>query len=262
MTNRNLSGLLVIAFLSVSNGLLFAPQTTFEQECAKIAANSGNDSQRLRDLFKLEWAHRMAESPEFATEVGYPGQNDRWTDQSFEAIERRKRELPAVLKAIQSIDRSKLSAADQLNYDLFRKNQEDAIEGDRFKQEFLPINQMGGVQQGVAEVLELSPRVTVSDYENILKRLEGVPALIEQTVVLLEKGLEAKVTPPRITLRDVPQQIKSQTEENPEKNALLRPFQEFPADIPNAERERLRKAAATILKEKIVPAYTKLHEFF
>ena len=102
---------------------------------------------------------------------------------------------------VQSIARSKLNVTDQLNYDLFRKNQEDSIEGDRFKQELLPINQMGGVQQEVAETLEMSPRVTVSDYENILKRLEGVPALIDQTIVLMEKGLEAKVTPPRITLR-------------------------------------------------------------
>src|SRR5882672_10720029 len=51
-------------------------------------------------------------------------------------------------------------------------------------------------------------------------------------------------------------------EVNPEKNALLRAFQEFPSDISNADRERLRKAAATILKEKVVPAYAKLHEFF
>jgi uncharacterized protein (DUF885 family) len=252
----------VTSALALSPLLANCAETAFEQNCAQIASRSGNDSERLHELFKLDWEHSMVEHPEFATEVGYPGQNDRWTDQSLEAIERRKQELPAVLKAIESIERSKLSPADQLNYELFRKNQEDAIEGSRFKQDYLPINQMGGVQQGVAETLELSPRVTVTDYENILKRLEGVPVVIDQTIVLLNKGLEAKVTPPRITLRDVPAQIKSQTEENPEKNALLRPFSEFPADIPVAERERLRKAAATILKEKVVPAYAKLHAFF
>src|SRR5258705_324357 len=242
--------------------LALSAETAFEQNCAQLASRVGNDSERLHDLFKLDWEHTMVEHPEFATEVGYPGQNDRWTDQSLEAIERRKQELPALMKAIMTIDRSKLSPVDQLNYDLFRKNQEDAIEGSRFMEEFLPINQLSGVQQGVAEVLELSPRATVSDYENILKRLGAVPVVIDQTIVLMNKGLESKVTPPRITLRDVPAQIKSQTEENPEKNALLRPFFEFPADIPTAERERLRKAAATVLKEKIVPAYAKLHELF
>jgi uncharacterized protein (DUF885 family) len=256
-----------IPFFLVSILVLFpllaqAAETPFEQNCGQLADRLGNDSERLHDLFKLDWEHTMIESPEFATEVGYPGQNNRWTDHSLEAIEQRKRELDAPMKVLQSIERSKLSAADQLNYDLFKKNREDAIEGSRFKQELLPINQMGGVQQGVAETLELSPRTTVQDYEIILKRLEAVPVLIDQTIVLLNKGLEAKITPPRITLRDVPQQIKSQMEENPEKNSLLRPFREFPAEIPNAERERLRKAAAQVLKEKVVPAFAKLHEFF
>jgi len=32
----------------------------------------------------------MHEAPEYATQVGYPGQNDRWTDDSLEGIARRK----------------------------------------------------------------------------------------------------------------------------------------------------------------------------
>src|SRR6266566_936601 len=112
-----------------------AAETTFEQDCAKLAARKGKDADRLHALFKLDWEHTMRENPEFATEVGYPGQNDRWTDSSLEAIERRKRELNAPHKAILSIKRSALGAVDQLNYDLFRKNSEDATEGTRFKAE-------------------------------------------------------------------------------------------------------------------------------
>src|SRR5438876_6565995 len=107
-------------------------ETPFEEACAKLAAHRAHDTDRLHELFKLDWEYTMRESPEFATEVGYPGQNDRWTDHSLEAVERRKRELHAPLNVIQTIDRSKLSPADQLNYDLFKKNNEDAIEGTRF----------------------------------------------------------------------------------------------------------------------------------
>src|SRR5262245_16777922 len=100
-----------------------AAETAFERDCAKLAGRKGKDGERLQELFKLDWEYRMRENPEFATEVGYPGQNDRWTDSSLEAIERRKRELEGPLRVIKSIDRAKLSATDQLNYDLFRKNQ-------------------------------------------------------------------------------------------------------------------------------------------
>src|SRR5690606_15695566 len=93
-------------------------QTPFERACAKLADSKKSDGERLRELLKLSWNYTMRESPEFATYVGYPGQNDRWSDISLEAIERRKRELHAPLKVIQSIRRDKLSAAEQLNYDL------------------------------------------------------------------------------------------------------------------------------------------------
>src|SRR5216683_2578733 len=99
MTNRNVLGVATIGFLLIFAGEVMA-QTTFENDCASLAAAQGNDTQRLRQLFKLEWVHRMQDSPEFATEVGYPGQNDRWTDQSLEAIERRKKELHAPMKVI------------------------------------------------------------------------------------------------------------------------------------------------------------------
>src|SRR5690242_19456479 len=76
------------------------------------------DSTRLPELFQVNWEYRMTEFPEFATAVGYPGQDARWTDVSLEAIARRKLELAEPLAVVKSIRRERLSAADRLNYDL------------------------------------------------------------------------------------------------------------------------------------------------
>src|SRR3977135_3712095 len=124
MTRRILFALFVTG-VCLTHVHCLSAQTAFEQDCARLASEPASDTERLHQLFKLDWDHTMRENPEFATEVGYPRQQHRWTDQSLEAIERRKRELQAPMKVVQSIDRSKLSAADQLNYDLFRKNHED-----------------------------------------------------------------------------------------------------------------------------------------
>jgi len=236
-------------------------ETAFERNCARLAESKGKDNERLHQLFKLHWDYTMQEHPEFATGVGYLGQNDRWTDSSLEAIERRKGELQAPLKVVRSINRAVLSAGDQLNYDLFKKNLEDAIEGARFRGEYMPLTQLNGIQQDVARLLEISPRTKVKDYEDMIARLNAVPTLIDKTLVLLKKGLDAGITPPRITLRDVPQQVQNQLVEDPEKNAMLKSFAEFLPDIPAAERDRLRGEAAAALKEKVLPAYRKLHEF-
>jgi uncharacterized protein (DUF885 family) len=246
-------------FLCLSS---FAADTPYEQSCAALAGRKGDDAARLQELFKLDWEHAMQDSPEFASAVGYPGQNARWSDVSLEAIERRNRELRFPLKVLDSVERSKLSAADQLNYDLFRKHLTDSIEGIRFKGEYMPINQMSGVQQGLAEVLEISPRATVKDYQDILQRLNAVPEVIAQTVVLLKKGLETGITPPRVTLRDVPEQIESQMKPGPEKNEMLKAFYEFPAGIQESDRARLRGEAIRTLREKVIPAFRNLRDFF
>jgi uncharacterized protein (DUF885 family) len=250
-----LSGLLLVTWCGRA-------QTAFEKACADLASQKGNDETRLHELFKLDWDHGMRESPESATEVGYPGQNDRWTDWSVTAVARRKQETAAPLKAIQSIERAKLGEPDQLNYDLFRRNAEDAAEGAKFRSEYLRVTQLDGPQQDIARVISIAPHATVKDYQDILARLSAVPTLLEQTVELLKQGLAAGITPPRITLRDVAAQIQQQMLTEPAKSPLLVVFSDFPKEIPAAEQDRLRKSAEAVLKEKVVPAFSKLKDYF
>lgn len=255
--------LVFVSALVLLNGFagLAQPPTALEKDCAKIAAARGKDAERLHRLFKIQWDYSLREHPEMATQAGFPGFNDRWTDDSLEAIARRKQELQAPLRAVAAIRRARLSPADQLNYDLFKRALDLEVQGTRFPGEYLAITQMGGAQQEVPEILEMAPRNTVQDYENILARLQAVPALVDQKIVLLQKGLAAGVTPPRITLRDVPDLIKSQTVDDLDENPVLKPFTQFPPQISEPDRARLRREAAAALRSKIIPAFSKLYDF-
>ncbi len=253
---------LMAVLLFASSSSSFCQPSEFESACAKLVSEPGNDRERLQQLFRLDWDYSMREDPESASENGYPGQNHRWGDQSLEAIARRKREQTAPLKVIESIDRSKLSASDQLGFDLFLWNLTNSIAGAVFRGEYLPVTQLSGLQQEVARTLELSPHSTVQDYEDMIARLKGVPVLIDQNIVLMRKGLEAGITPPRITLRDVPRQITNQMIADPAQNPIFQPFLSFPAQIPEPERARLRKEATAALSEKVLPAFARFHDFF
>ncbi len=262
MTFRTLCGCILFGFsLGVSNFAGAQSQTAFERDCGKIAKAGGKDSARFQQLLKLHWDYTMQESPEFATDVGWPGQNHRWSDISLEAISRRQRELQALRNVIQSIKRTKLAPEDQLSYDLFQKNTEQAFEGTRFRSEYFQITPLNGAQQDVARYLQVAPHNSAKDYEALLARLNAVPTLIDQTIALLKQGLAAGITPPRITLRDVPAQVEAQLESDPKKNALLQNFREFPPAISEANRTRFRAAGETALKEKAIPAFRRLHEF-
>ncbi len=242
--------------------LVAAEPTQFEQDCAKLSENRESDTARFQKLLFLEWTHTMQDDPEFATDVGYPGLNGLWRDTSIAAIERRTREMTNTLRAAESIDRSKLSPADQLSFDLFIKNYKDGIAGSRFKGEYLPITQLNGLQQDAARLLEMSPHATVKDYEDLISRLNGIPILVDQNIELLKLGLAAGITPPKITLRDVPKQIENQMVSDPAKSPFLRSFYDFPADIPVDRQKELRDAAITALQTKVIPAFDKLHKFF
>lgn len=231
---------------------------------APIIESKGSlsDTERLRRLFDEEWRYSMEQSPEAATQNGYSGVNDRWSDLSFEAIQRRKRELSEPFKVLQSIDRSKLTAADQLNYDLFQRNVLEDIEGAKFPGELIQINQMEGVQQNIPATIAQMPLFALKDYQDVIARLNRAPQLIDQVIALLQKGVQGKITPPKITLRDVPQQIRNVMVEDLAMNPLYGPFTNFPPQIAYAEQDRLRAEAAAAIRERVLPALQKLERFF
>lgn len=230
---------------------------------AAIEASRGSkpDSVRLHELFDAHWRYVMVESPEFATAVGYPGQNARWTDLSAAAVARRKRAPEEPLRVLRSIDRNALTPRDQVSYDLFRRELEMSLEGNRFPMEVLRITQLGGVHQSISQMLVRMPSSKVEHYEDMLARLAAAPALLDQTVALLEQGLRAGITPARVTLRDIPAQVQQQIADDPLKSPLLQPFVTFPASIPASEQERLRRAAVETYRASLRPAFERLHEF-
>jgi uncharacterized protein (DUF885 family) len=236
----------------------------FEAEARDILDLRGREPEgrRLERLFDVAWRYSLEEYPELATYVGATGQNHRWTDYSPEAVARRKAELDIPARVLQTIDRAQLSAADQDHLDVFAHRTEEGLQGRRFPSELMPVNQMQGVQQDVAQMLSMMPAAAVDDFEDMIARLEAVPTLVAQTVALMREGAGRGITPPRVTLRDVPQQILNQLVDDPLEAPVLRPFRRLPDAIPEADRTRLRDRAARVYREAVAPAWRSMHRFF
>jgi uncharacterized protein (DUF885 family) len=221
----------------------------------------GSESERLRKLFDLFWDFQMHASPEYATYVGYPGLDDRWSDSSPESIAFGRHLDPVIQSALASIDRAKLTPSEQVNYDLALHHSEEAIEGEKFHGEYLQISQLGGPPQGAVQLLSIMPGRGVKDYENIIARMRGVPTVIDQSMALLDRGLKEGITPPKVTLRDVPAQVESLLVEDPLKSPMLKAFTKFPDSVSAADRERLTREATQAFKEQVAPAFRKLHGY-
>jgi uncharacterized protein (DUF885 family) len=221
----------------------------------------GSESERLQKLFDLAWDFVMHSSPEFATFVGYPGLNDRWSDSSFESIEFGRATSHKIREALLSIDRAQLKPSEQVNYDLARRRMEQGIEGERFHGEYMAITQVGGLHQGIPQLLSYTPARNVKDYEDLLARLRGIPTVIDQTIALLDKGLQTGITPPRVTLGEVPAQVGNLLVDDPLTSPMLKAFQKFPSTIAAAEQERLKNAAVEAYRDRVAPAFRKLQGY-
>ena len=255
---------LCLSILILSSGILNAQRTTppdFSKRFAALAtAPALSDSARLHRLFDLDWEYTNIVFPEHATYVGYPGQNDRWTDLSVPAIKRRTADFASELKVVNAINRTRLNPSDQLSYDIFKRGAEEFIEGTRFPGELLQVSQLDGPQTAPLTIGAMPAR-TVKDYTDIIARLRALPTVVDQTIALLDSGLKLGVTPPRITLRDVPTQVKDLVPEDPLKSALLAPFTSFPAGIAESDRARLRADAVRAYNEQDRPAFQRLQAY-
>src|SRR5918999_6530309 len=94
--------------------LMLAASTVLAQVLATNTA-----AQKLHALFEEDWQWVLRQYPESATWLGDNRYNDRLTDLSPEAIERRKAHEREMLTRIQRIDPKQFSGQDAISYDLF-----------------------------------------------------------------------------------------------------------------------------------------------
>ncbi|NNL95168.1 MAG: DUF885 domain-containing protein [Xanthomonadales bacterium] len=203
----------------------------------------------------------MLNFPEFATFRGDPRGQDRWTDSSEAAFLRRQQETDMFLEALSTIDPTALSDAQRVNLELLLDQQRRQVEGRRFPNQFLPLNQMAGPQQNIARLMALTTPRTERDYHNMVARLQSADKQVDDAISWMRKGLEAGVTPPRITLRDVPLQIRNQLVDDPAKSPMLTAFAQLPGSIDPLQQDSLRQQAYKAYSDVIAPAYERLLAF-
>lgn len=203
----------------------------------------------------------MRTFPEYATYTGFPGQNDRWTDESLAALERREKETACARKALAKISPNKLRGEERVSYDLALKRLDLAIEGSQFDAEFLPITHMTGLQTDLPDLLMTMPTQSLKDYEDRLSRLKKVPELAAQIEVLMREGLKRKATMIKSFMERVPAQFDSLLTSKEIESPLYSSFKEIPAAVTDAAKDQLRTEAVHIIATDVYPALKKLKEF-
>ena len=223
-------------------------------------ANNAEEKKLLR-IFDEIWQYDMTRDPTYATYVGYPGQNGLWPDVSQAAVAADTEKRREFLAKLRKINRKRLGDDSLLDWQLVEKNLAGQVDSSEFPDQYILIHQRGGVQQGIAETLSMMPQRNRQDFQDQLTRLTNASAYIEQNIAMLREGLAKGITPPQITLRDVPQQIRNTIPEDVNQSPLLSSFTNFPDSISDDEEAALIAEAKRIITEQLYPAFNQLLVF-
>jgi uncharacterized protein (DUF885 family) len=213
----------------------------------------------LHALFEREWEWELSQDPLFASTIGDRRWNDRWPDISPQAQAARQAHREGVLKELADVPRDRLSPADRINYDIFRRRSALDVEGYQHRYHLIRTSTLDGVQNS-EQIVDSLRFDTVKDYDDWLARLDGFPTYLDQNISLLREGLKANVLLPRIIVERVRAQVAGLVSQTPLQSGYYRPFRNIP-DSAAADRDRLTKAGEERVRSRVQPAFVRLLEF-
>jgi uncharacterized protein (DUF885 family) len=227
-----------------------------------IPALAADETSRLHDLFKREWEVRLKENPLFATSVGRHEYDDRLPSATLADLQRENAETRAFLDELKGIDRAKLPAADQVNYDIFRRQLENRIADFELGDYQMPFNADSGFHSGFSRLPEEVPLATAQDYQNYISRLRAWPRYVREQIELMRAGIGRGFTVPRETLNGYDKTISAHVLDDPAKSVFWVPFDKFPSTVPEGDRERLRQEGRSAVMDGAVAGYREFLGFF
>jgi len=257
--------LLLAAVAALATACTSAPATVEGQAATPAAVPANAQARRLNALVEEYYERYLELNPVAATSIGDPRYNDRFEVSISPEWRARSEQLEReYLRRLSTIDRQQLVGQDLLTYQVFKLGREEAIEGFRFPDYLIPLNQFYSVPNSFAQLgsgTGIQPFVTVKDYENFLKRVDGFVAWTDQAIVNMREGVAKGYTLPRVLTERVLPQLQAQIVERPEDSIYWGPVRNMPQDFAEADRERLTVAYRTAIESQIVPAYRRLHAY-
>jgi uncharacterized protein (DUF885 family) len=227
-------------------------------------------SPALAALLAEDWEHHLSRSPTYASILGDRRWNDRWDDLSLSGIEADHQHDVAFLERLSRLTKGKLSEADRLNAELIAREHRERIEAHALGLHFLPLNHIRGLPEntgefpGVQNAGQLAKQLrftSVEDYRDWVARLDGFPAYVDQTVVLLQEGVRRRTVWPRVVLERIPPQLEALITAAPTATPFYSPFLQMPDSISERERKSLAQSAERLIRDRVQPAYRRLRDF-
>jgi uncharacterized protein (DUF885 family) len=236
---------------------------TFAAACAMTLATAActrtpNADSRLQTLYADEWKWREDQFPD-NEDAQKPIQDHLpKVDPASQAI--RLHKWQEVLQRLDAIPRAELSAAEQINFDIYRPQIQALIADQQFREFEMPANSDTTFWTDIGYTARRQYR-GVQDYRNWIGQMKDLPRYFHEQMDEMRAGLKRGFTPPRVTLEGRDASITAVTDATPEASLFYTPFKDMPG-IPEADKKSLRDEAISTIRDTVQPAYRELLTFF
>jgi len=228
---------------------MYLPSQSTESVAARLAAQNA--------LFKEQFEDDMRSSPESESARGDYRDNAMLDDYSLAASVKQNAVDHAYRAKLAAISTEGFPEQDRISHDLLLHVLDNRIADYELKNYEMPISQMQGIHNSLADLPNSVPLDTVQHYEDYIARLHQIPRAFEQTIEVLRQGEKDGLMPVRILLEQIPAQCEGTITENP----FLAPTKKFPASISAADQKRLTAEIVEVVNSEVLPAYRRFAEF-
>src|SRR5215475_10021732 len=215
----------------------------------------------IQEFFKSYFEETLKDEPENATSVGRHDYDNRWADLSKAGRDARLAHMRSRLADLAKFKMDSLSEQDQLSARLLKYELTSQLESNDLSTHLLRVGQLYGFHNRVYLTMDRMPARTPADYQNILARLHGIPAYIDQNLAILDEAIQEGWTQPAIVVDVVSRQIAAQVAQEKKDSPLLAPFRNFPSNFPADLQAKLRAEAEASYDNEFLPAWRKLQTY-
>ena len=241
-----------IVLAALSAATVAAALAACSQQSRQHAAD-----ERLRAIYTSEWKWRTDQLPDGEDGTRPIAEHLPKVDPATQQM--RLKYWEVVLKRVEEIPRASLSAAEQVNYDIYKAQIMVLIADQRFRDFEMPINSDTTFWTDIGYTAR-RPFRTLTDYEHWIAQMHDIPRYFHEQMDEMRAGLKRGFTPPQITLQGRDASITAVTEATPEGSLLYTPFKDMPG-IAAAKQASLRADALETIRELVQPAYVELLKF-
>ena len=225
-----------------------------------VAANA-----RVDTLAERYYDAILSIAPQVATQIGDARYNASYT-LSFVPATRQRRSVIVreYADSLRRIDPAALDEEHRVTYDVFRATLEQARQEERFPVYLVPLNQFFNFTAQFAQMGSgkgIHPFRTVKDYDDFLSRMGGFAVVADAAIANMREGMQRGVVQPRVLMERVLPQLSAHVLAEPSQSSFWGPIAGMPATFSPADRERLTAAYARAIRDVVIPAYRRLHDF-